>query len=396
MKSNKKRVLQVISYMFPAISGNGQTAYDVTTCLSRDEYEQMIICFNTGSFVDVHDARNTKTKYDKVDDIDTVRCGVWKNISSQLISFSYPIELKKAINSFLPDVVILHCPNPYLAQFVLTESKKHNFKLVLYWHSDIVKQKLLGKLFYSQNMQLLKRANNVVVTSPNYIDGSEFLSKFREKCVVIPSCIREDQYAVSQEMIDFAEQIRNENDNKIICFALGRHVPYKGFDYLIRASKLLDNRFSIYIGSEGPMTSDLKELAKDDPKVHFTGRLSDTQLKGYYLATDIFCFSSITKNEAYGLALADALYFGKPAVTFTIPGSGVNFVSLNGVTGIECPNRDVGAYAKAIEQLADNPDLRGKFGKNGEIRAKELFTYDAFKKNINILVKNILADEEDL
>ena len=45
----------------------------------------------------------------------------------------------------------------------------------------------------------------------------------------------------------------------------------------------------------------------------------------------IFCFPSITRNEAFGIALAEAMYCGKPAVTFTIEGSGVNFVSLDGV-----------------------------------------------------------------
>ena len=85
----------------------------------------------------------------------------------------------------------------------------------------------------------------------------------------------------------------------------------------------------------------------------------------------VFCFPSITKNEAFGLALAEAMYYGKPAVTFTIPGSGVNEICPNGQTGIEVPNRDVDAYAKAIRTLADDERLRARLGANGRKRAEE-------------------------
>ena len=97
---------------------------------------------------------------------------------------------------------------------------------------------------------------------------------------------------------------------------------------------------------------------------------------------DIFCFPSITKNEAFGLALAEGMYYGKPAVTFTIPGSGVNYVCLNGENGIEVPNEDVEAYAEALRKLADNPDLRNIYGKNAKMRIINNFLDSQFKKNI--------------
>ena len=83
---------------------------------------------------------------------------------------------------------------------------------------------------------------------------------------------------------------------------------------------------------------------------------------------DIFCLSSVTKNEAFGLALAEAMYFKKASVTFTIEGSGVNYVSLNGVTGIEVPNKNVKAYAEAMMKLANYPELREKYGNSARER----------------------------
>ena len=87
--------------------------------------------------------------------------------------------------------------------------------------------------------------------------------------------------------------------------------------------------------------------------------------RAYLYSCDIVCFLSITRNEGFGLALAKEMYFGKTAVTFTIPVSGVNYVNLDCVTGIECPNSDIKAYAKAIKELCDD-ELWEQYGKQRE------------------------------
>ena len=386
----KKRVLHITSCMFPAVSGTGQVAYDIASSLSRELYEQLIICFNTADYTDVHYARNTKTVHEHLGDIPIIRCGVSTCIASQPISLSYPKELKAALNEFRPDIVFFHAPCPFLAEFLLPFIRKGTFRFVLFWHSDIVKQKVLGKLFNHQNEQLLKYADKVIATSPNYIDGSAFLRKHREKCVVIPCCIRDDEKTSTPEVDELVNGIKSEYRNKIICFALGRHVHYKGFEYLIDSCRYLDDNYAVFIGSEGPLTDKLKEMAKNDPKIHFTGHLSSEELQAYYMACDVFCFPSITKNEAFGLALADALYYGKPAVTYKIEESGVNYVNLDNITGIECPNRDSRAFAQAITRLGQNPELRRQYGENGRKRATELFLFSRFQENINRMIDELV------
>ena len=167
---------------------------------------------------------------------------------------------------------------------------------------------------------------------------------------------------------------------------MGRHVPYKGMEYLVRASKLLSDDFVVWIGGQGPLTDDLKKLAEGDRKITFLGKVSDDDLKSRLLACDIFCFPSITKNEAFGIALAEAMAYGKPAVTFTIDGSGVNYVSLNGVMGIEVENRNVGQYAEALRRLADDASLRGEYGENAKRRVEALFTNEKFQENVRNLI----------
>jgi rhamnosyl/mannosyltransferase len=303
------------------------------------------------------------------------------------LSTSYSKILKKTLKDFKPDTIIFHYPNPFVAHFLLKQLKKYpDIKLVLYWHLDITKQKILGKLFNGQTKRLLNRAQKIVATSPNYIDGSKYLPEYKDKCVVIPNCVSDERMSATGGK---EEEIRSTYSGKIICFALGRHVPYKGIEYLVRASKLLDDRFAILIGGQGELTPSLKELAAGDEKVKFLGKLKDEDVCSYLNDCDIFCFPSITKNEAFGIALAEAMAMGKPAVTFTIEGSGVNYVSLNGVTGIEVENGNVEEYAKAIVTLAENGEMRKAYGTAARERVLSLFTNKQFNENLNNLINGL-------
>lgn len=370
-----EKVLQIADYIYPCISGIGVTAMDIAQALKSRGIQQKIICMNHNVVEDGIQMDAGRSIRHKVSGIEVIRCRMDLHIASQPISLPYIRILNKVMEEFRPDTVIFHYPNPYMAQFLL-HYKKWPFKLAVWWHSDIVKQKVLGKLFTVQNHELLKRADKVVATSGNYIGGSKYLSKYRRKCVVIPNCIREHAMQLTVNEKEMAAAIKPEG--KIMCFSLGRHVPYKGFAFLIEAAKYLDSKFVFYIGSTGPLTEELKAQAAGDQRFIFTGHLSQQELKAYYYACDIFCFPSITKNEAFGLALADAMYYGKPSVTFTIPGSGVNYVSPGGLTGIECRNRDARQYAKAIQTLAGNKELREKFGKNAHLRSVREFSFKVF------------------
>lgn len=365
------RILHISKYYFPFKGGTEQIALDCVSAL-KGQYEQKVICFN-------HEPGDT---IDVVDGVEVVRAGCFAKIASQSLSGSYRKILKDLIQNFSPQIIIFHYPNPFVAYWLLKYCPP-KAKLVLYWHLDIVRQKILGKLLKGQNNRLIARADAIFATSCNYIEGSKWLKQARDKCVVIPNCINLERFKNNKEVEELAAGIRDENAGKIICLAVGRHTHYKGFTYLIRAGKYLDNRFQIYIAGKGELTEKLKKEARGDDKITFLGVISDDRLAAYMSAMDIFCFPSITKNEAFGLALAEAMYYAKPAVTFTIEGSGVNYVSLNGITGIEVPNRDVKAYAEAMQILADEPRLRYQYGVAAKNRVTNQFLYNTFAENIS-------------
>ncbi len=375
--TNMKKILHISKYYYPFRGGTEQIAQDCVKSLVG-YYEQKVICFNDSK----------EDLIDEVDGIEIIRSGCFAKVASQGLSKTFGKRLKDTIISFKPDIIIFHYPNPFVAHYLLRYIPK-DCKLAIYWHLDIVKQKILKLFFVGQNKKLVKRTDLLIATSPTYVDGSPYLSSARSKCKVVPNCINVERLQSSPEVEKKAKEIRDKNKDKIICLAVGRHTEYKGFKYLIQATHLLDDRFQVYISGKGEETENLKKEAGDDEKIHFLGLIDDVELKGYLTAMDIFCFPSITKNEAFGLALAEGMYYGKPAVTFTIPGSGVNYVSINGKTGLEVENKNVIAYANALEILADDVDLRREFGVNGKKRVEDMFLNSQFKNNIRNVIDSL-------
>lgn len=373
-------ILHIPNYYYPHIGGIEQTARDIVNSYKDLKVNQKVICFNT----------NKKTEIDYVDGVEVIRAGVNLFIARQSLSKYYNKLLKDLFKNFKPDLVIFHYPNPFVAHYLKKLLKKNNVKFILYYHADIVKQKILRNFFKGQTNYLLKRADKIVATSPNYVEGSKNLIKFKDKVTIIPSCINESRLMYNETHEKLAFEIKEEYKGKTILFAFGRHVKTKGLEYLIKASTLLNDDYRILIGGSGKLTSELKKMAKNDKKIKFLGRISDDELKATFLASDIFCFPSITKNEAFGLGLAEAMWYKLPSVTFTILGSGVNYVSINNKTGLEVANKDYKAYAKAIEKIKEDQELRNTLSLNAYDRCTSLFLYKTFKESIITLLKGVI------
>lgn len=386
------KILHLAAGVYPVRGGMDQIAEDVMRALSGTaDIEQKMICFNQDASADGIVTHMNETVHDKIRGIEVIRCSCITKVSSQLISLTFKRELKKLFEHFVPDIIIMHYPNPFIAHFLLPFLKKYkSVKFILYWHLDIVRQKILGKLFHFQNIKLCERADVIVATSENYIEGSKYLSRYRDKCTVIPNCVQNHRIAETPETQRIASEIRKKYPGKFISFSVGRNVAYKGFRYLIQASEYLDDDCVVLIAGPHTRSDEMKQMTMNNSKVELLGLLSDEELNAYYIASDIYSFPSIMRNEAFGLALAEGMYFGKPAVTFTIPGSGVNYVSLDGITGIECPNRDVKAFAEAIMKLKNDSELRSKLGENAMQRVLENFMYYKFRQRIINLISSLI------
>ena len=272
------------------------------------------------------------------------------------------------------DIAHLHFPDPmaHLAVMALPPE----VKLVIYWHSDIVRQKNLFKLYRPFLDRIIARADAIIAATPMHFSSSSQLGVADpRKLHVVPYGTDfgpfEDAAAVAG-----GEALRRKLGKRFVIFAIGRHVYYKGFEFLVRAMREVHNDALLVLGGSGPLSANLKQrvatLGLDD-RVLFTGRIPDEDLPAYYHAADVLCMPSVEPSEAFGQVQVEAMACRKPVVCCEL-GNGVTYVNQHGVTGLVVPPRDPIALAAALDRLLSNADLRREMGENGYVRAKQEFT----------------------
>lgn len=372
-----KTLLHITKYYYP-VEGGIET---VTKYMAEGlkSYNTYVICFSQDGI----------TRMDTINGVKVYRIAPSIKISSQDIAFSYYSYLKKIIYEIQPDMIILHCPNPFLYP-ITVKLKPKNTKLVLLWHSDILGKGILYNLINRFEKKILKEADLILATSPNYIHPSSPIYKYQEKTRVVPNGIIAKDFRLLKKDQSTINYIKKKYGKKRIIFFVGRHATYKGINYLIEAEKYIKSDCVILIGGRGPETEAMKELAQSD-RIKFIGKISNEDLHCYYYASDIFGFTSCTKQEAFGIALAEAMYCGCVPVTFTIEGSGVNWVSVKGETGEEVALGDVKAYAEAIDRLLTDKSLHQQYAEAGHDRIVNMFTSEQSNAQADVIFKEFLA-----
>jgi rhamnosyl/mannosyltransferase len=273
-----------------------------------------------------------------------------------------------AIQSSPADIVHVHWPNPMAVLAYLASG--HKGRLVVTYHSDIVKQRTVALPFRPIFNLFMRRCRAVIATSPDYVETSPVLRRFRRLCHVIPYGIATGRFADPDPLI--VGDLRRKYGPRIV-LAVGRLVYYKGFEHLIRAMRLVNGR-ALIVG-EGPLREKLWNLAISSgvaDRVVFIGEKCGKDLVPYFHAADVFALPSIARSEAFGIVQLEAMACGKPVINTRLD-SGVPFVSLDGVSGLTVPPEDSQALAAAINRLLENDALRARYGEAGRRRVEQEF-----------------------
>lgn len=304
-------------------------------------------------------------------------------IKATMISPAMVLRLRKICSSY--DIIHIHHPDPMAALALRLSGFKG--KVVLHWHSDILRQRQLLRLIRPLQSWLLRRADAIVTTSPAYLEASPWLAPFRGKCRCIPIGIDPLPEATAERV----RALRNRYDNRRIVFSLGRLVSYKGFEYLIDAARLLPDDVVVLIGGTGPLHDEMQhriDSAGLSGKVMLIGYVADEDLPVYYRAASLFCMSSVERTEAFGVVLIEAMSCATPVVATDIPGSGVPWVNADGVSGKNASPRSSESLAHAISDVLS--DRSGSYSDKAHERYRSLFTGPQMISSVLSLYKELL------
>jgi len=278
-------------------------------------------------------------------------------------------------------------PMAHLSMGLLPRSVKR----VISWHSDIIRQQRLLALYRPFLDRLVRSADAIIAATPAHISSSEQLSAVRDRNVfhVVPYGFDLSRF---HERPALADELRLRYGGSFLVFALGRHVYYKGFEFLIRALAGMPEA-ELVLGGQGPLTQDLARTAREvgvAGRVHFVGRIPEADLPAYYHACDVFCLSSVEPAEGFGIVQIEAMASGKVVVCCEL-NNGVTWVNQDGVTGLVVPPADPAALAVALARLMREPALRARLGEQGRARAFSVFTLDAMARGTLSVYQAVLA-----
>ncbi len=314
------------------------------------------------------------TRRELVNGVDVTRLGTLATLASAPLNPGLAGRLRESE----ADIVHLHLPHP--GAVIAYLASRTRARLFITYHSDIVRQRILGRFFEPLLHRALSRAETIICTSPNYIESSPMLRRHRDRCVVIPFSIPLE--ALLDRDLAAEAQLRRTYGSRIV-LAIGRLVGYKGYEYLVDAMQWIEGRLLI-IG-DGPLREPLRQRAAARgvaTRVSFLGQVP--RVSSYLHASDVFVLPSIARSEAFGLVQLEAMACAKPVVN-TALASGVPYVSPHGETGLTVAPEDAKALAAAVNTLLDDERLRSVLGEAGRRRLESHFS-----------VEGMLAQTENL
>ena len=321
-----------------------------------------------------------------------ITCRTLIKLAGTTIAPGMVSKLRKIAKEY--DIIHIHHPDPMAALALFLSGYKG--KVVLHWHSDIIRQKFFLTFYKWLQNWLIRRADIVLGTTQVYLDTSEGINgiRFNPKTAVLPIGIEP-----LVRDVDGEARVLAKWPGKKIVFALGRLIPYKGFEYLVDAAKSLPDDYVVVIGGSGPLEEALKEQIKAaglDGKVVLAGNIPESEKAAYFGACDIYCMSSITKNEAFGIVMIEAMSLGKPVIATKIPESGVSWVNAHGVSGINVEPRDGAAIAGSVVEICEDSVKYKAYADGAKNRFDETFTRDRMIESLVSIYDGLLRGDSSL
>lgn len=174
-----------------------------------------------------------------------------------------------------------------------------------------------------------------------------------------------------------------------VILSVGRIVPEKGFDILLKACSQNPMRVGVYIIG-GKANEEYMQLIKDyDLKnIHFINFADKRLLTKYYMSADIFVLP--TRGDVWGLVVNEAMACGLPIITTNQCVAGLELVDDEG--GYIVKVDDVSELQKAMRELLDDADRRKRMQLCNLNKIRDY----TIEKSADLILENINANDDKL
>ena len=331
-------------YFRPHLGGLEEHVYQLSKRLVERGNRVTVITSNIG--LNRYDIR---PEFEVIDGIEIIRCKAkpWLFRSLKLIGF------KDKLKKVSPDIFHTHHPIPGVSDTTVFFAKSHGFPSIVTYHADSAEDTFLNKTatriyIHLIGKKMIKVADKVIATTRSYAQTSPLLNSFLDKVVIIPNGVDVERFSSSK-----GEKVRKKYNlyDKFVIFALGRMVPYKGFSYLIKAMSYLPKKYILILGGTGILRKKLERLTVKynlENRVIFTGFIPEEEKPEYYAACDVFVLPSVSRGEAFGITLLEAMASGKPVIATDLPG----VKEVAGIGGMIVPPKNPKKLAIAIKTMS--------------------------------------------
>jgi len=265
-----------------------------------------------------------------------------------------------------PDVLHAHwlLPNGFIAAVV---SRRLGIPLVVSIPGSDAQVARSNPLFRSMARFALRQADLLTANSADLRDAVLPLGADLGKFDMIiygtdPASLRPDETGVAALRADLGI-----GAGDVVALCVGRMVPKKGFDVLIRALATPALRERPVVGvmvGEGDDKAAWQQLALDlgvAERLRWVGNVPKTAIGRYYNMADVLAMPSVSRPaDGLNVCVLDAMSCGKPVVGTTVAGNPLAIV--NEETGLLIAEQEADALAGALARLADDPALRCRMG----------------------------------
>jgi exopolysaccharide biosynthesis polyprenyl glycosylphosphotransferase len=357
------RVLEVNKFYTPHIGGMERMVQDLTKGLVRRHHRVRVLTCQSAP---------GPRRVARIDGAVVIYARSFGTFMSMPLSLDFlPLFWRL---SHWADVVHWHEPFP-LATVAALFGPGKAFRMVT-WHSDIIRQRIVGPVCRLLQRAALRRADAVIPTSRRLAESSVVVDAASTRVHALPIGMPLEEITATDPSLE-ERWLSSARPFPRYALFVGRLVYYKGVDVLMHAAGMCD--VPLVLVGHGPLADWIKaEIARlgMEGRVRLLDRtVDDDELRLLYKHADFLVLPSTAVTEAFGMVQVEVMAFGKPVINTSLP-TGVPTVSVDGLTGLTVPVGDAPALAAAMAKLWWDAGLRHRFGEAARARAWSEFHSD--------------------